>query len=135
AEKAAGAARAAVAVATGIAQAAANPWPLNIAAIASTIAATASLVSNVNAIGMAHDGIDSVPKTGTWLLEKGERVMTSKTSAKLDGMLEGARRGGMGGGGTVNQTINVQGQVDRYTAGQMARQAAQRQAIAEARLG
>lgn len=136
AEKAAGAARAAVAVATGIAQAAANPWPLNIAAIASTIAATAGLVANVNAIGMAHDGIDSVPKTGTWLLEKGERVMTSKTSAKLDGMLEGAARGGMGRRGNgVNQTINVTGTVDSYTASQLARQAAQRQAIAEARLG
>ena len=136
AEKTAGAARAAVAVATGIAQAAANPWPLNIAAIASTIAATAGLVANVSAIGMAHDGIDSIPKTGTWILEKGERVMTSKTSAKLDGMLEGARNGGgLGGGGTVNQTINVTGTVDRYTAGQLARQAAQRQSIAEARLG
>lgn len=136
AEKTAGAARAAVAVATGIAQAAANPWPLNIAAIASTIAATAGLVANVNAIGMAHDGIDSVPKTGTWILEKGERVITSKTSAKLDGMLEGAKRGGgLGSGRTVNQTINVTGTVDRYTAGQLARQAAQRQSIAEARLG
>lgn len=38
--------------------------------------------------GMAHDGIDSVPATGTWLLEKGERVTTSKTSAKLDSVLE-----------------------------------------------
>ncbi|HHX04683.1 MAG TPA: hypothetical protein GX732_01010 [Pseudomonas sp.] len=136
AEKSAGAARAAVAVATGIAQAAANPWPLNIAAIASTIAATAGLVANVNAIGMAHDGIDSVPKTGTWILEKGERVITSKTSAKLDGMLDGAARGGLGRrGNSVNQIINVTGTVDSYTASQLARQAAQRQAIAEARLG
>lgn len=136
AEKAAGMARAAVAIQTGIALAAANPWPLNIGAIASVAAATASFVSNIGAIGMAHDGIDSIPKTGTWILEKGERVMTSKTSAKLDGMLEGAKRGGgLGGGGTVNQTINVTGTVDRYTAGQLARQAAQRQSIAEARLG
>lgn len=136
AEKAAGMARAAVAIQTGIALAAANPWPLNIGAIASVAAATASFVSNIGAIGMAHDGIDSIPKTGTWILEKGERVMTSKTSAKLDGMLEGAKRGGgFGGGGTVNQTINVTGTVDRYTAGQLARQAAQRQSIAEARLG
>ena len=136
AEKAAGMARAAVAIQTGIALAAANPWPLNLGAIASVAAATASFVSNIGAIGMAHDGIDSIPKTGTWILEKGERVMTSKTSAKLDGMLEGAKRGGgLGGGGTVNQTINVTGTVDRYTAGQLARQAAQRQSIAEARLG
>lgn len=38
--------------------------------------------------GMAHDGIDSVPQTGTWLLEKGERVTTAATSAKLDRTLE-----------------------------------------------
>lgn len=135
AEKTAGMARAAVAVATGIAQAAANPWPLNLAAIASTIAATAGLVANVSAIGMAHDGIDSVPKTGTWILEKGERVITNKTSAKLDGMLESASRGGMGGGSQVNQTIMVQGQVDNYTASQIARKTAQQQSLASARLG
>ncbi|HRN97601.1 MAG TPA: hypothetical protein PLZ58_04105 [Candidatus Saccharibacteria bacterium] len=136
AEKAAGIARAGVAIQTGIALAAANPWPLNLGAIATVIAATAGMVSNIGAIGMAHDGIDSVPKTGTWLLEKGERVITSKTSAKLDGMIEGAARGGMGGrGNSVNQTINVTGTVDSYTASQLARQAAQRQAIAEARLG
>ncbi|WP_072568809.1 phage tail tape measure protein [Enterobacter sp. SA187] len=38
--------------------------------------------------GQAHDGIDSVPETGTWLLQKGERVTTAKTSAKLDATLE-----------------------------------------------
>ena len=136
AEKVAGIARAGVAIQTGIALAAANPWPLNLGAIATVTAATAGMVSNIGAIGMAHDGIDSVPKTGTWILEKGERVITSKTSAKLDGMLEGARRGGMGGRGkSVNQTINVTGTVDSYTASQLARQAAQRQSIAEARLG
>lgn len=34
--------------------------------------------------GQAHDGLMSVPKTGTYLLEKGERVTTERTSAKLD---------------------------------------------------
>lgn len=103
AEKAAGIARAAIAINTGIAMAAANPFPLNIAAIASVAAATAGLVGNIAAIGMAHDGIDSVPKTGTWILEKGERVVTSQTSAKLDGMLDqAARGGGMGGAPTIN---------------------------------
>lgn len=38
--------------------------------------------------GQAHDGIDSVPETGTWLLQKGERVTTAKTSAKLDATLD-----------------------------------------------
>lgn len=36
---------------------------------------------------MAHDGIDSVPEDGSWFLQKGERVTTAQTSAKLDAML------------------------------------------------
>ncbi|EFN0939143.1 phage tail tape measure protein, partial [Escherichia coli] len=38
-------------------------------------------------LGMAHDGIDSVPATETWLLEKGERVISGRTSKKLDATL------------------------------------------------
>ncbi|SDE20838.1 phage tail tape measure protein [Desulfuromonas thiophila] len=70
-----------------IAKAGNNPWPLNLAAMASVAAAMGGLVSNIAAVGMAHDGIDSVPKSGTWLLEKGERVTTAETSAKLDRVL------------------------------------------------
>ena len=39
------------------------------------------------------------------------------------------------GGSTINQTINVVGQVDNQTATQIARRTAKRQGIAEARLG
>lgn len=48
----------------------------------------AAAVSSLALAGMAHDGIDAVPATGTWLLEKGERVMTSQTSAKMDKTLD-----------------------------------------------
>ena len=44
----------------------------------------AAAVSATSLAGMAHDGIDAVPETGTWLLQKGERVTTASTSAKLD---------------------------------------------------
>lgn len=90
-----------VAIQAGIAQAAANPWPANLAAMASVAAATASIIGNISAVGMAHDGIDSVPQDGTWLLQKGERVTTAQTSAKLDKTLDGIK-GGAGGGVTVN---------------------------------
>lgn len=43
--------------------------------------------------GMAHDGIDKVPVSGTWNLEKGERVTTAETSAKLDRTLERVQAG------------------------------------------
>ena len=47
----------------------------------------------------------------------------------------GSSSGGGRSGGIVNQTINVQGTVDRQTANQIARRSAQKQSIAEARLG
>jgi hypothetical protein len=43
--------------------------------------------------GMAHDGIDAVPKDGTWFLQEGERVTTAQTSAKLDAVLSRIDRG------------------------------------------
>jgi hypothetical protein len=95
-QKAAAIAQSMVAIQTGIAMAAANPWPANLAAMASVAAATASIVGNIGAIGMAHDGIDSIPETGTWLLEKGERVTTAETSAKLDKTLSDIQSGGSG---------------------------------------
>lgn len=69
-------------------------------AAAAAVAATQPMVATVTAAasaglaGMAHDGIDSVPQTGTWLLEKGERVTTAETSAKLDRTLSEIQRGG-----------------------------------------
>lgn len=55
----------------------------------------AAAVGSISLVGMAHSGIDSVPSTGTWLLEKGERVMTAQTSARLDATLENLRKNGM----------------------------------------
>lgn len=43
-------------------------------------------------LGIAHDGMDSIPQTGTWVLEKGERVTTEKTSARLDRTLDDVQR-------------------------------------------
>ncbi|WKM72887.1 phage tail length tape measure family protein [Klebsiella oxytoca] len=55
----------------------------------------AASIGALSLTGMAHNGIDSVPSTGTWLLEKGERVMTAQTSARLDSTLENLRKNGM----------------------------------------
>jgi len=106
------------------------------------VAAAAAQVAQAAAIGnigMAHDGMDSIPKTGSWILEKGERVTTAETSAKLDGVLEDIRRGGAGGRGggnsSVNQSIYVTGSVDKRTSSQMANDAARKQKQVQARLG
>lgn len=89
------------------------------AAAASAAIATAPMVAGVAAsalAGMAHDGIDAVPETGTWLLQKGERVTTAETSAKLDRTLDDVRSNqGQGGNTTVNIVENKDraGQVER----------------------
>lgn len=69
-------------------------------AAAAAALATGPMVAGVASAalsGMAHDGIDSVPQTGTWLLQKGERVTTAETSEKLDRTLEKVSQGAAGG--------------------------------------
>ncbi|WP_185955873.1 tape measure protein [Limnobaculum zhutongyuii] len=53
--------------------------------------------------GMAHDGIDNVPREGTWLLDRGERVVDSRTNADLKNYLSNAN--GNRGGGNINITV------------------------------
>ncbi|MFU1518305.1 hypothetical protein ACM25P_07310 [Vreelandella alkaliphila] len=55
---------------------------------AAAAAAQVAQASSIGAIGMAHDGWESLPKTGTYFLEQGERVVTGETSAKLDRTLD-----------------------------------------------
>ncbi len=78
----------------GIASAAALPFPANIGAMATVAAQTASIVTTISGTqlsGMAHDGIDSVPKEGTWLLDRGERVVDSRTNEDLKSYLSSTR--------------------------------------------
>ncbi|HHK3717370.1 TPA: phage tail tape measure protein [Pseudomonas aeruginosa] len=87
------------------------------AAAASAAIATAPMVAGVAAsalAGMAHDGIDAVPETGTWLLQKGERVTTAETSAKLDRTLDDVRANQNSGGAPTINLIE-----DRSRAGQV----------------
>ena len=95
------------------------------AAMATALSVTMPMAAGVTAAaagglaGMAHDGIDSVPEDGTWLLQKGERVTTASTSDKLDRTLEQikSQRGDQGGGGAANVTVNLI--EDRSKAGQV----------------
>lgn len=80
------------------------PPPYNIPAIAAAAIQGAIPIANIAAAtfaGMAHDGIDSIPETGTWLLKKGERVTTAQTSKRLDDTLNTIQTntGGASGGG------------------------------------
>ncbi|MEI2415500.1 hypothetical protein V8Z80_04880 [Orrella sp. JC864] len=75
-------------------------------------------------VGMAHDGIDAVPQTGTWLLEKGERVMTAQTSARLDSTLDRIDVNGNRGGQPIINLIE-----DRSRAGQVETETTDREEI------
>lgn len=103
------------------------------AAAASALGSAGSFMAIINSVaGMAHDGIDSVPEDGTWLLQKGERVTTAATSAKLDRTLDEVNKGSRGGQQsdgaqpvTIHQVFNVNGDVSPQTVAMM--QQAQRQ--------
>lgn len=87
-EKATSIARSIMAINTGIALAAANPFPLNLGAMATVGAATAGLVSEISSVGIAHGGLDNVPKEATYLLDKGERVLSPKQNKDLTQFIE-----------------------------------------------
>jgi hypothetical protein len=65
--------------------------------------ASVGLIAAQTIQGMAHDGIDNIPKEGTWLLDKGERVVDSRTNADLKGMIANQKNGS----GDVNISVQV----------------------------
>lgn len=82
------------------------PFPANLPAVAIATAETGALsamVEGISLAGMAHDGIDRVPQEGTWLLDKGERVLTAEQADRHDkvdraiaSIAEGQRSAGQG---------------------------------------
>lgn len=65
------------------------------AAMAAALAATTPAVTAITALsaaGMAHDGIDRIPREGTWLLDQGERVVSRPQADRLDAYLSRQER-------------------------------------------
>ncbi len=77
------------------------PFPLNVPAIAFATATGAAQLAAVK--GQAHDGLDKIPSTGTYLLEKGERVVDRRLNADLSSFLN-VQNGRGGVGAVTNQT-------------------------------
>lgn len=91
-----------IAIQQGIANAMSLPFPTNLAAAATVAAETASIIGNIKAIGltgMAHDGIASIPEEGTWLLNKGERVLNPQDNQAFTNFINE--------GGSRSPTVNV----------------------------
>lgn len=111
-----------IAIQQGIANAMSLPFPANLAAAATVAAETASIIGNIKAIGltgMAHDGIASVPEEGTWLLNKGERVLNPQQNKDLTNYLNNRQNGSSEGNVQISQqitfadgsaSVNTQGQ-------------------------
>ncbi|UTW59991.1 hypothetical protein KFE96_06705 [Kordiimonas sp. SCSIO 12603] len=81
------------------------PFPANLLPIGKAVALGAKQLSAVK--GQAHDGINNIPSTGTYLLEKGERVVDSRLNTDLTGYLKAQRA--LNGTNSVpnsNHTVN-----------------------------
>lgn len=84
-------AQSALAIQQAVAKAMSVGFPANLPLIGAAVAQGANIMSNISSItapvGQAHDGIMSVPKSGTWNLEKGEQVLPEKTAKAVYGKL------------------------------------------------
>lgn len=83
-------------------------WPERLAAVATTITMGTQIISSIKSIsmaGQAHSGIDFIPREGTWLLDRGERVVDSRTNADLKQFLNQSDNASFGNG--VSLSVNV----------------------------
>lgn len=84
------------------------PFPYNLPAVAAATMETGVLqaaLQAVSPIGMAHNGIDNIPKEGTWLLDGGERVLNPKQNQDLTRYLEQANTSQQSSQVNVNPNI------------------------------
>ncbi len=72
--------------------------PLSVLAKANGYA-SAALIMSQTITGMAHDGIASIPEEGTWLLNKGERVLNPQDNQAFTNFINE--------GGSRSPTVNV----------------------------
>lgn len=102
-------AKAILALKANIAEASKIGFPNNIPMIAGAVSQGVEIINDIRSIampiGQAHDGIMSVPKSGTWNLEKGERVLPKHTAQNLDNTLN--RLQGSGQIININVTVNA----------------------------
>lgn len=82
------------------------------AAFASPLAATAITAATSGIVGMAHSGIDNIPAEGTWLLDKGERVLSPRQNEDLTRFLSAVEsdsgRAGTGGFNPATGKVELQ---------------------------
>ncbi|MEN3158302.1 phage tail tape measure protein [Alkalimonas sp. NCh-2] len=82
--------------------------------VAGGFAAGAITAASTTLAGMAHSGIDYIPSEGTWLLDKGERVLSARQNEDLSRFLRATdgmqgKRKGAGVGQKVDLNFNFTG--------------------------
>lgn len=123
AQKAFAIAQSLIAIQQGIAMAAANPWPLNLAAMASVAAATAGLVSNISSVSMGSgrqyggpvspNSMYRINETGApevFNATNGRQYMLPNTRGEVVSNKDAS--GGAGGTG-INLTVNIHADQNR----------------------
>ncbi|WEI17153.1 hypothetical protein PY247_11335 [Acinetobacter proteolyticus] len=98
-----------VAAQTAYAQAFADPSAMTLpqklaggAAVMAALMPAITTIASVSLQGMAHDGMTSIPKEGTWLLDGGERVLNPQQNKDLTRYLDSSNT--KGGQPVVNVT-------------------------------
>jgi len=78
----------------------------NAAPASAGIIATTAVAKTMAIAGQAHDGIDSVPREGTYLLDKGERVVDSRLNGDLKQFLGNSNNNQVTNNPTLNFNVN-----------------------------
>ena len=82
------------------------PFPANLPGVLITTAQTGLVIRDIMK-GQAHDGMDSLPSTGTYMLEKGERVLSTRANRDLTQFLaNNGQAGKMRGPESVTLEVN-----------------------------
>lgn len=87
-------------------------------AISSPLATGAITAASMSLAGMAHSGIDNIPAEGTWLLDKGERVLSPRQNEDLTRFLSavnassGAARSSVA---AITVPLTINGNPDDHT--------------------
>lgn len=83
--------------------------PMSVAAVAIQVA-NAARIGNTpipSFSGVAHGGMDYIPKETTFLLDKGERVLSPRQNRDLTNYLSQRQKGVDNDGNTINVNVNV----------------------------
>lgn len=100
-----------LAIKTGIAQASSLIFPENLFAMSTVAAATATLIDDIQSVsGIFHGGQDYVPQEASYLLQRGERVLTPDQNVDFTRFMNGMNQSN-GSGANINITNNTPAKV------------------------